>query len=563
MGEEFWSKGTNIQEGPGVNVARIQKNGRNFEYMSGEDPILGRNLLPRVVNGIQQNVMAIVKHYIGNTQETDRTTVNELVSEKLLMELYGVPFAAAVQNSAGVMCAYNLISGVYACENPFTLKTMLKGRYNFSGFVVSDWGATHSTISSIHAGLDIEMPNGNYFTEQNIRAAITAGNVTIADIADRCQRILLGYFSLDPTKRHPCGGGICIDNNVSTPEHKALARELAAKATVLLKNDGGLLPLSKTLSIALIGPDAKTPYTGGQGSGSVVTNAIVSPFSALSYYGINVTYEEGKTASAAAAAAAAVDIAIVFGHAQSGEGSDRQDLLLTGNIDDIIPAVTAANPKTIVYMAVPGAIRTDWRDSVASILVTFLPGEQIGPAFFDILFGGIPPQAKLPVTFPIGENDENMTPDQYPGLPGNGFVRQANYSEGLLIGYRWYEKNTFKPAYPFGHGLSYDTFTYSNLNIADRIISFSLTSAKGTGCDTPQVYLSSPTATSDPTEPLKVLRFFQKTCNMTTPMAFTVADSDVSIWNITSSSWQVVHGVWGVSIGTSSADIRLTGTITI
>jgi beta-glucosidase len=563
MGEEFYNKGTNIQEGPGVNVARIQHNGRNFEYMSGEDPVLGSALLPRVVNGIQQNVMAITKHYIGNTQETDRTTVNEIVSEKLLMELYGPPFAAAVATSAGVMCAYNLVNGVYACENPFTLKTMLKGRYNFSGFVVSDWGACHSTTPSLAAGLDIEMPNGDHFSEANLLAAIAAGNVTVAEIADRCQRILLGYFSLDPSKRYPCGGGICINNNVSTPEHKALARELAAKATVLLKNTNGLLPLSKTLRIALIGPDAMNPYTGGQGSGSVVTNAIVSPFAALSTAGINITYEEGKTAAAAAVAAAAADVAIVFGHAQSGEGSDRQDLLLSGNIDSIIPAVAAANPKTVVYMAVPGAIRTDWRDSAAAILTTFLPGEQIGPALFDILFGDVPPQAKLPVTFPIGENDEGMTPEQYPGVPGGGFVRQSNYTEGLLIGYRWYEKNAFLPAFPFGHGLTYGTFSYSNLAIAGRVVSFTVTSTSGSGCDTPQLYLSSPSSTTDPAEPLKVLRYFQKTCTPTTDISFTITDADVSIWNVSSESWQVVPGTYGVSVGSSSADIRLTGTINV
>lgn len=563
MGEEFWGKGTNIFEGPGVNVARIQRNGRNFEYMSGEDPVLGSALLPRVIDGVQQNVMAITKHYIGNTQETDRTTVNEIVSEKLLMELYGPPFAAAVRKSAGTMCAYNLVNGIYACENPFTLKVMLKGRYNFSGFVVSDWGACHSTSPSLSAGLDLEMPNGNYFTEDKILAAIAAGNVTVADIADRCQRILLGYFSLDPSKRHPCGGGVCIENNVSTPEHKSLARELAAKATVLLKNVNGLLPLSRTLHIALIGPDAMNPYTGGQGSGSVVTNAVVSPFAALSAAGINVTYEEGKTASAAAAAAAAADVAIVFGHAQSGEGSDRQDLLLSGNIDSIIPAVAAANPKTVVYLAVPGAIRTDWRDSAAAILTTFLPGEQIGPALYDILFGDVPPQAKLPVTFPIGENDEGMTPEQYPGVPGDGFQRQSNYTEGLLIGYRWYEKNSFTPAFPFGHGLTYGAFSYTNLQIAGRLVSFTVTSTSGAGCDTPQLYLSSPTASTDPSEPLKVLRYFQKTCNSTTDLAFTILDSDVSIWNVTAGSWQVVHGVYGVSIGSSSADIRLTGSINV
>ena len=341
--------------------------------------------------------------------------MNELVPEQLLMELYGPPFAAAVAHAAGVMCAYNRVNGHYACENNFTLRTMLKGRYNFSGFVVSDWGATHSTSQSLQSGLDIEMPNGDYFTEANIRAAMAAGNVTVADIADRCQRILVGWFSLDSTKRYPCGGGICINANVSTPAHKALAREITAKSTVLLKNTGALLPLPKTLKIALIGPDAQKPYTAGTGSGGVTTDAVVSPFAALTAAGITVTYEEGKTAAAAAAAAAAADVAIVFGHAHSGEGSDRANLLLDGNIDTIIPAVTAAQAKTIVYLAVPGAIRTDWRDGVAAILTTFLPGEQIGPALVDTLYGAVPPQGKLPVTFPIGENDQGMSPEQVRG----------------------------------------------------------------------------------------------------------------------------------------------------
>jgi hypothetical protein len=301
----------------------------------------------------------------------------------------------------------------------------------------SDWGATHSTGDSLAAGLDIEMPDGHFYTQETIQAALAAGNVTAGGILDRCHRILQGWFSLDPSKRHPCGGGICINNNVSTPAHKALAREMAAKATVLAKNAGGLLPLSRGLKLALIGPDAVKPYTGGQGSGSVVTDAVVSPLAALTAAGVNVAYDPGATPAAAAAAAAAADVAIVFGHASSGEGSDRIGLTLAGNTDAVIPAVAAAQPKTVVYLSVPGAIRTDWRGSVAALLLNFLPGEQIGPALVDTLFGAVPPQAKLPVTLPIGENDEGMTPEQYPGVPGGGFTRQSNYTEGALIGYRW------------------------------------------------------------------------------------------------------------------------------
>ena len=191
------------------------------------------------------------------------------------------------------------------------------------------------------------------------------------------------------------------------------------------------------MKLALIGIDAATPYTAGQGSGAVVTNAVVSVLTALQNMGLNVVYEEGRTVGSAAAAAAAADVAIVFGHASSGEGSDRHNLTLHGNTDEI-PAVAKVQPNTVVYLAVPGSIRTDWRESVPVIMANFLPGEQMGPAFADILFGTTPPQGKLPVTFPIGENDQAMTQEQYPGVPGGGFPLQANYTEGFLVGYRWY-----------------------------------------------------------------------------------------------------------------------------
>jgi beta-glucosidase len=178
-------------------------------------------------------------------------------------------------------------------------------------------------------------------------------------------------------------------------------------------------------------------YTAGQGSGGVSTNAVVSPFDAFIAMGVKVVYDEGKTAAAAAAVAASADIAIIFGHAESAEGRDRANLTLHGNIDEIIPSVAKVQPKLIVFLAVPGSIRTDWRQEVPAILVNFLPGEQMGPAVYDVLYGVVPPQGKLPVTLPIGENDQKMSPEQYPGTPGGGFVRQAHYTEGLLVGYRW------------------------------------------------------------------------------------------------------------------------------
>ena len=276
------------------------------------------------------------------------------------------------------MCAYNRINGVWACEQPDTLKTMLKGRFNFSGFVVSDWGACHSSAAALNAGLDIEMPHSQYFNEAALSAALDSKQITFAQIDDSCTRILSGWYALPPSKRFPCNGGICIRNNVSTASHKALARKVSAQSTVLLKNNG-LLPLGegrrpgRSLTVALIGPDAKTPYTAGGGSGHVLdSNVAVSPlmgFLARTNEQFQVTYEPGCDARglpdlpAVAAAAAAADVAIVFVSATSHEGRDRPNLNLSvvgcsaGHSfpqEELIHATVAAQPQTVVSMAVPG-----------------------------------------------------------------------------------------------------------------------------------------------------------------------------------------------------------------
>jgi len=251
----------------------------------------------------------------------------------------------------------------------------------------------------------------------SIQAALDDNVITMDDIDDSCVRILSGWYNIPADLRHPCNNEICIDKNVSTPAHKALARTLAAASTVLLKNSGDILPLPKTKKIALIGVDASNPYTAGQGSGAVVTNAVVSPYAALQQLGIEVTYEEGTDVTKAVASAKAADVAIVFGSAHSGEGHDRTSLSLSANIDDVIPAVAAANKNTVVVLTVPGPILTPWRDSIAALVTNFLPGEQVGPALADILFGDVAPSAKLPVTFPNVDNEQGMTKEQYPGVP--------------------------------------------------------------------------------------------------------------------------------------------------
>ena len=466
---------------------------------------------------------------------------------------------------------------------------MLKGYYGFKGFVVSDWGACHGT-EYVAAGMDIEMPDASNLEPGKIKAAIAAGSLTMGMVDESCHRILRSYFSVPEDKRvpGPCGGGDCIDKKVKTPAHVALARKLSAMSTVLLKNEGGLLPLSKSAlagkKIVLVGIDATDPYTGGSGSGAVSDHDKVSPLTALKALGLDVTAvgdTEGTSPSQAAAAAKAADLAIVFGSAHTGEGHDRDNLNLEGNIDEVIPAVAAAQKRTIVVLSTPGSILTSWRDAVPAILYNGLPGEQVGPALADILFGVTTPQAKLPITMPKVENEQGFTESQYPGIPCreegqeemNGKCTCTNpackaestYTEGQIVGYRWYDKKKVTPAFAFGHGLTYGNFSFSGLSVTGRTISFSVARSSGaaTSCETPQVYIGYPSAATDPKVPVKVMRFFKKTCEASAKLSYTITDQDVSNWDVATKQWKVTPGTYKVYVGASSQDIRLTGSMTV
>eukprot|EP00935_MAST-01C_sp_MAST-1C-sp1_P000813 g813.t1 len=583
MGEEWWGKGTNFFEGPGLNVMRIPQNGRTFEYISGEDPVIGKLLAVPLIKGVQQNVMAVSKHYILNNQETDRSGINEIVDEQTLMELYAPPFEAVAPHTACYMCAYNRINGAYACENEHTLKTMLKGYFNFSGFVVSDWGATHSTSAAINAGLDVQMPDGTHFSEENIQAALDAKNITMEQVDESCVRILSPWYKLPADKRYPCNGGTCINNNVSTPQKKELARKLSAMSTVLLQRGLAkeekfesmfLLPLNKSLlkakdmSIVLIGADAAAPYVAGQGSGGVHdSDRLVSPLAAFEATGLDVRFEPANTTDALAAAlkaAGKADIAIVFASAHSGEGHDRADLYLSGQtqpvpMEEIITFVSRKNNHTIVVAVAPGPIRTDpWRTQVNSILLPFLPGEQYGNAIADLIFGEVVPQAKLPVTLPLGDDDQGFSVLQWPGVPSQEFEGhlECHYSEKQITGYRWYDQKNVTPAFPFGFGLTYGIFLAPTFTMQGRTMTYTVRRATSpehardygaNPCETVQIYFSYPGAATDPAVPPKVLRYFEKVCFTTggpdeQTVSYTYTDRDVSNWDVTKKAFVVTKG---------------------
>jgi len=575
MGKEFYDKGSNLQLGPGLNVARVPLNGRNFEYLSGEDPYLGYRLVQPVVKGIQsQKVVANAKHFIQNNQETNRVGVSEEVDERTRFEVYYPPFEGAVEAGVGsMMCSYNKINGYWSCENPSTLQNDLKQAINFQGYVMSDWGATHSM--SIAAGLDVEQPGAAWMNADLLRRALDAGVVKEAQVDDSVCRILQAMFQVgvmdEPLSAWDWSKRL---RNVTTSTSVASARRLSAKGTVLLRNEGGLLPLAPGKRVAVIGlADANAIYHGG-GSGSVQPSFVSTPLQgirdAVGDSG-TVVYNDGRDVVAAAELAKQSDYAIVFVGTLSREDFDRSSLSLdvgtdwTGQNEVVSRVAVYAGQKTVVVVTTPGAVLLPWSQEVAAVVTNFMPGQQAGNAIADVLFGKVNPSGKLPLTFPNSENEIQFSAAQYPGVPDPKAPAYAFYTEKLQVGYRFYEAQhlQFKTGFPFGHGLSYTNFTYGSLNLQDssgggKIVTFTIknTGARP-GAEVSQLYLEFPASAGEPFQ----LKGFAKTKQLeageTCTLQLQLRPRDLSIWDVATRSWSQVGGVFGVSVGSSSRDIRL------
>eukprot|EP01061_Rhynchopus_euleeides_P017784 TRINITY_DN2943_c1_g3_i4.p1 TRINITY_DN2943_c1_g3~~TRINITY_DN2943_c1_g3_i4.p1 ORF type:complete len:743 (+),score=240.76 TRINITY_DN2943_c1_g3_i4:160-2229(+) len=570
MGAEFYQKGSNVQLGPGVCVARVPKNGRNFEYVSGEDPYLGYVLVQPIIEGIQkQGVIANVKHYVLNNQETKRTTINELVDERTRFEIYYPPFEGAIEADVGsLMCSYNKINGAWSCQNGDTLAGDLKRTLGFKGWVMSDWGATHNL--SIDQGLDQEMPGGDYYS-QVLTDAFNAGQVSLATLQDSAQRMLYPMFKLGIMDTPNPNS---ITNNVTSAAHNDLARRISENCTVLLENDG-ILPLNRTAwaggaqrRIAVIGKNAANPIVHGGGSGQVIPYYVSDPLTAIRTYlevdsstgcsvkyNVCVDYDDGSNVASAVKLASGSDMVLVFAAADSGEGSDRQSLSLADKADALITALCAVS-KPVVSAVAPGAILTPWRANVSALLIPFMPGQEYGNAVARIIFGEVSPSARLPLTFPNKENEVGFTPEEYPGVNG-----VAVYSEKLLVGYRWYTANDVSPAYPFGFGLGYTKFIYSGLSASGRAVTFELENAGGLeGTETPQMYVKFPAETDSPPLQLKGFRKVSLAAGEVAQVAFTLTDRDLSFYNVTSHAWQVVSSAQ-VFVGANVASLWLSANV--
>lgn len=571
IGSESKDLDEDLLEAPDINIARVPQNGRTFEAF-GEDPYLVAQMSVNEIQGIQsQHVIANVKHYAANNQETQRGSINAVIDERTLHELYLPAFEASIKQGqvASIMGAYNKVNGTYCCENPELLNQILKKDWGFKGFVTSDFGAVHSTAPSALAGLDLEMPTGKYFGT-NLEAAVKSGKIPMSVIDDKLIRrfrtmMEFGFFD-QPTNQS------ALRQPIPAQADGREALQVAEEGMVLLKNNKKELPLDPAhlQTIAIIGPYAGKAMTGGGGSSHVVPLYTVAPVDGIQQRvgsNVKVTFADGSNVVEAVALARAADVAIVMVGDNTTEGRDHS-LELGGNQDQLIEAVAKVNKHTVIVLKTGSPILMPWVNQVPAILEAWYPGEEDGHAVAAVLFGDVNPSGKLPITFPESLADlPANTKEQYPGIKG-----AAHYSEGVFVGYRHFDAEKIEPLFPFGYGLSYTTFKYKNLTVSSRNISTNLNSesevtigfdvintGKIAGEETTELYAGFPSTSAVPQPPLQ-LKGFQKvalTPAQTKHIQMKLAPGSFTYWNTEIHDWSIMPGEYRIIVGSSSRDIRL------
>lgn len=557
LGIESRAQGVAVLLGPGINIKRSPLCGRNFEYFS-EDPLVSGELGASFVRGLQsQGVGASLKHFAANNQETNRMTVSAEVDERTLRELYLPAFETVVTREQPwtVMCAYNKINGVYAAENHWLLTQVLRDEWGFQGLVVSDWGAVDDRVAALRAGLDLEMPGPVADSHTALVSAARSSAEVEADLDTSVDRVraLAALGAREP--------GPAFDEDA----HHALAREAAAESVVLLRNDG-ILPLEKGSSIAVIGEFARVPRFQGAGSSQVNPTRVESALDAMAQFA-PVTYADGYSldhskdtaalrAEAVALAATSDTVVLFIGlpEGDESEGWDRLDLDLPPAQVSLIAAVCEANPRTVVVLTNGGVVSLEpWNDSAAAILEGWLLGQAGGGAIADVLFGAVNPSGRLAESIPLRLQD---TPS-YLTFPGD--LASVRYSEGVFVGYRYYESTDTPVRYPFGYGLSYTEFEYSNLAVSNdgtRVAVTVTNSGTVAGKEVVQVYVEPPVTAVR--RPRRELREFAKVAlepGESSTVEFSLTSRAFSHWDTATSGWVVPGGMYAVQIGRSSSDI--------
>ena len=572
-GEETLALGSDLLEAPDINIVRIPQGGRTFESFS-EDPWLTSRMGVPVIVGIQSaGVLGNVKHYLANNQETERGSINEVIGERTLREIYMPAFEASVKEARvdSMMCAYPRVNGAYNCENEPLLNTVLKQEWKFEGFVSSDFGAVHSTVASLAAGLDLELPTGHYFG-RDLETAVREGKIPIERIDAALVRrytvmIERGIFDRKTVERN-------APQMIDARAHGAVARRIAEQGMVLLKNDGALLPLDvkKLQSVALIGPGAVRAKTGGGGSSYVNPLYTIRPEDGIysrmqSQRPLYVI--DGANLDEAVRVAKKAQVAVVMVGDDEGEDHDHA-LSLPETQDALIAAVAAANPKTIVVLKSGSAVLMPWLEKVQAVLEAWYPGEEDGDAVADVLFGMAEPGGRLPITFPARVEDTlAFNVDQYPGRNG-----EVHYSEGLAVGYRGYRSHKKKPLFPFGYGLTYTSFAYEGLastktGSGDGLqidVSFRVTNT-GTrkGSDVAQIYVSDPPI-AEGDEPPQQLKAFQKIelePGASRTVHLKLDARALSYWSTASKQWKRAIGIFTIELGSSAETMRASTTVAV
>jgi beta-glucosidase len=580
IGSEARSSGFNVMLAGGVNLVRDPRNGRNFEY-GGEDPLLAGTMVGAQIAGIQSNdIISTIKHYAFNNLETGRFVHDVRVNRAAgrMSDLLAFQFGFERGNPGSVMCAYNRVNDDYACENQWLLTDLLRNEFGFQGYVMSDWGATHSTEKAAMAGLDQEsgwpFDDKAYF-QKPLADAVAAGRVPPARLTEMAERILRPMFE------HGVVDNPVAEGPIDLAAHAAVTRKDAEQAIVLLQNRGNVLPLAASAKrIVVIGGYADKGVLAGGGSSltyPVGGNAVPgltpttwpgpvmyhpsAPLKAIKALAPNatVTFLDGKDPAAAARAAANADVALVFLTQWTGEAFDVE-LKLPDNQDALVDAVAAANRNTVAVVESGGPVLMPWKDRVAAIVEAWYPGTAGGEAIANVLFGKVNPSGHLPVTFPASEAQLPR-----PALPGKGLPENTKfsieYNEGAAVGYKWFDARGMKPLFPFGHGLSYTSFSLGSLAAAPGAnggakVSFTVrNTGKRAGAEVAQVYVSPVNGGWEAPKRLAAFAKVQLAPGQSKRVTLDVDPRLLGIFDEASNSWKIAGGGYKMMLGTSATEL--------
>jgi len=607
IGQELRAQGFNMTLGGGVDLAREPRNGRNFEY-AGEDPLLAGSVVGNLMKCEQaQHVVGDIKHYVMNDQETGRFFVNAVTSKRAMQEsdLLAFHIAISIANPGAVMCSYNRINDDFGCENSYTLQDVLKSDWGFKGFVISDWGGTHSTEKASAAGLDQEQPMADFFGPK-LKAALEAGRVPLSEIDDHARRVLYAEFLSGIVDDPPQKSVVDVEKGLE------VAQRVEERSIVLLKNNSATLPInpSKVHSIAIIGGHADVGMISGGGSAQVDPpsgNAIMppgkgatiwqkpvwfptSPLKALQAKLPNakIDFDPGTDANSAANLARNADLAIVFAYQWLAEDMDVPSLSLPDHQDALIEQVAAANPHTIVVLETGTAVTMPWINNVAGVVEAWYAGSSGHKALANVLAGDVNPSGKLPMTFPKSEADLPH-PDR-PSIPAESQARVADvadngaptsnasahagyavhYDEGAAVGYKWFEAQKKQPLFAFGFGLSYTTYAYSGLSVDStaKTARFTIRNiGNQSGTETAEVYARLPKGAGESFKRLvgwkRVTLAPGESQAVTIPIDTRVLQAFVDGFDGAKDFWNLAQGDYEVLVGSSSDNTPLTGSLQV